>query len=120
MLQSVKIVLYVLMVAVSLGGSAGANYPVGDLNEDRRVDLEDLQVLAGQWLDESCLILDCEADLDGANGINTVDFALLAENWGGKGTALVMSEFMASNSKTLLDENDDSSDWIEIYNPTDA
>ena len=28
----------------------------------------------------------------------------------------VISEFMASNSGSLLDENSDSSDWIEIYN----
>ena len=29
----------------------------------------------------------------------------------------VISEFMASNSQTLDDEDGDSSDWIEIYNP---
>ena len=40
---------------------------------------------------------------------------------------LVISEFMASNSSNppleageLLDEDGDSSDWIEIYNPTDT
>jgi hypothetical protein len=27
------------------------------------------------------------------------------------------TEFMASNNKTLLDEDDDASDWIEIFNP---
>jgi hypothetical protein len=30
----------------------------------------------------------------------------------------VISEFLASNSTGLLDENGDSSDWIEIHNPT--
>lgn len=29
----------------------------------------------------------------------------------------VISEFMASNDRTLTDEDGDSSDWIEIYNP---
>lgn len=29
---------------------------------------------------------------------------------------VIISEFMASNSKTLADENGDFSDWIEIYN----
>ena len=29
----------------------------------------------------------------------------------------IISEFMASNSQTLNDEDGDSSDWIEIYNP---
>jgi len=28
-----------------------------------------------------------------------------------------ITEFMASNSRTLADEDGDSSDWIEIYNP---
>src|SRR5690606_14806914 len=28
-----------------------------------------------------------------------------------------ISEFMASNSRTLADENGDFSDWIEIFNP---
>ncbi len=33
---------------------------------------------------------------------------------------LVISEFMASNDGTLIDEDGDSSDWIEIYNAGDA
>ncbi|MGV3773617.1 MAG: lamin tail domain-containing protein [Verrucomicrobiales bacterium] len=32
----------------------------------------------------------------------------------------VISEFMASNSGSLLDEDGEASDWIEIHNPTDA
>lgn len=32
----------------------------------------------------------------------------------------LITEFMASNSTTLLDGNGDSSDWVEIYNPTAA
>ena len=28
------------------------------------------------------------------------------------------SEFMADNANTLVDEDGDYSDWIEIYNPT--
>ncbi|HON07396.1 MAG TPA: lamin tail domain-containing protein, partial [Verrucomicrobiota bacterium] len=30
---------------------------------------------------------------------------------------LVISEFMASNQRSLLDESGASSDWVEIYNP---
>jgi hypothetical protein len=33
---------------------------------------------------------------------------------------VVISEFMAANINTLLDGDDQSSDWIEIYNPTDT
>ncbi len=33
---------------------------------------------------------------------------------------VVISEFMADNDKTLNDEDGDSSDWVELYNPTAA
>ena len=33
-------------------------------------------------------------------------------------SSLVLTEFMASNSKTLADGTGEYSDWIEIYNPT--
>ncbi len=38
----------------------------------------------------------------------------------GAGADLIISEFMASNLDTLLDEDNDSSDWIEIYNGSTA
>ena len=34
------------------------------------------------------------------------------------GGGLLITEFMANNSNTLTDEDGDSSDWIEIFNPT--
>ena len=34
------------------------------------------------------------------------------------GDSLVISEFMATNYRTLLDQELDSPDWIEIYNPS--
>ena len=42
---------------------------------------------------------------------------------GGLGTAeaatnILLNEFMAANSHTLLDEDGDSSDWLELYNPS--
>ena len=36
------------------------------------------------------------------------------------GVHVVINEFMAANSKTLHDEDGDSSDWIELYNSGDA
>ena len=36
------------------------------------------------------------------------------------GLSLVINEMMAANGTTLLDEDGDSSDWVEIYNPTNA
>ncbi|MHC4424487.1 MAG: lamin tail domain-containing protein [Planctomycetota bacterium] len=120
MLRTVRIWLLSSVLTMFWAGWAYAQpYPAGDLNGDRSVNFEDMQILAQRWLDPSCLVPGCEADLNGAGGINMVDFALLAEDWGVEGATLAVSEFMASNSSTLLDENGDSSDWIEIYNPTD-
>jgi hypothetical protein len=33
---------------------------------------------------------------------------------------LLISEFMASNNSSILDSDDESSDWIEIWNPTNS
>ncbi|MHC4676727.1 MAG: lamin tail domain-containing protein, partial [Planctomycetota bacterium] len=41
----------------------------------------DLRILAWQWLDPACLAPGCTGDLDGSNGVNMVDYALLVRNW---------------------------------------
>ncbi|MBN2271198.1 MAG: lamin tail domain-containing protein [Sedimentisphaerales bacterium] len=99
-------------------------YPIGDLDGGRDIDMDDLRLFAQSWLSPGCVDPGCEADLDGRNGINLVDFALLARNWGG---IAIITEFMASNHSVeplgpgeLLDEDKESSDWIEIHNPTDT
>src|SRR6186713_3197422 len=33
---------------------------------------------------------------------------------------VIISEFMASNTRTLADEDGEYSDWIELYNPSDS
>ncbi len=120
-----------MIFIVFLAGPAGAQSQlVGDLNGDYKVNAKDLRALAWQWLDPACLVPGCIADLDGANGVNLGDLALLAQNWQLEEPHLVISEFMASNASRkpplspkegdLLDGNGESSDWIELYNPTDA
>ena len=59
--------------------------PPGDLSGDCKVDFTDLMALVGEWLDPpgcSDLAGDC-ADLggDGIDGVNLVDFSVLAEHW---------------------------------------
>jgi len=57
--------------------------PLSDLSGDCKVDCSDLEAFAEQWLDPlgcSGHPLGC-ADLAGNDGVNLVDFALLAENW---------------------------------------
>ena len=55
------------------------------------------------------------------------DYAFIAQEPQAQAPSLIISEFMANNgskapleSGELLDEDGDSSDWIEIYNPTNA
>jgi hypothetical protein len=126
--RAMKILLLILVFTVSLTGSISAQSQLtGDLNSDYAVDVKDLQAFSWQWLSEGCFVFDCTADLDDANGVNMADFALLAQNWLIVEPHIIISEFMASNTSDepleegeLLDGNGDSSDWIEIYNPTDT
>jgi len=125
MLLSVRTFLLSFVLSALFAASAWAvYYPVGDLDEGRDVDFDDLRLFAERWLDEGCLIPGCEADLDGRNGVNAADYALLARNWGG---TAVITEFMAANHSEeplgpgeILDEDRESSDWIELYNPSDT
>jgi hypothetical protein len=90
------------------------------------VDIEDLLILAEFWLREPGTLI-ALPDADGRNdGVNLTDFAALAENWDRSGPAAVISEFLAVNTAKppllaheILDENGNSSDWIELCNPTD-
>ena len=54
------------------------------------------------------------ADLDGANGANMIDFALLAEDGGLTTNTLVINEFMASNSSYIQDPQGQYDDWLEL------
>ena len=77
-----KIPMLSLMLTLFLLSSIVAEiHLVGDLNNDQNVDRKDLRILAWQWLDPVCLTPGCTADLDGNNGVNMVDYALLVRNW---------------------------------------
>ncbi|MBN1123676.1 MAG: lamin tail domain-containing protein, partial [Sedimentisphaerales bacterium] len=96
--------------------------PPGDLDGDCAVDIADLCILAQHWL-ESSQTVPVEGDIDGKDGVNLTDCSLLSEVWNKSGPAVVISEFMAVNSSKyplesgeLLDEDFESSDWIELYN----
>ncbi|MHC4545100.1 MAG: FN3 associated domain-containing protein, partial [Planctomycetota bacterium] len=114
-----SVIISLLSIAFLAGSTDAQAQLVGDLNVDHVVNFEDIQAFSWQWLDPACLVFGCTADLDGVDGVNMADFALMAKNWQVVDPHIVISEFMARNSSTLLDGNNDSSDWIEIYNPTD-
>lgn len=85
-LSGLGLLLLIVLPAVGV-------YPIGDLNEDSEVDFDDLRILADSWLNEICSVPGCEADLDGADGVNLVDLSILANNWGEKGTTLVINSY---------------------------
>ena len=110
--MSMRISLLCLVLTIALVGSGYAKCPVGDLNQDCRVDLLDMQVLAEQWLEPP----EKSADLNGDDSVNIRDLALLAMNWNQEGIPLTINELMASNSSSIPDTQGDYDDWIEIHN----
>ena len=123
MLRYAKISLFVLLLTVSLVCPVGAQHcpvvgSVGDLSGNCKVGWEDLEIFAGQWLNEGCSAPDCEADLDGVPGVDMSDFSVLADNWlEDYEITLVINEFMAKNDSFNRDPADnDFEDWFEIYN----
>jgi len=123
-----KISLLSAFLTTFLAFPASAQAPLlGDINEDHTVNSLDLRIFALQWLSAGCMTPGCLSDLNGADSVNMVDLALLAQNWQIVVPHINISEFMASNASSepledgeLLDGNGESSDWIEIYNPTDT
>jgi hypothetical protein len=89
---------HILMI---LSASWAKPCPKGDLNADCVVNETDLEVLSYQWLDPQGLCSGQSpgcANLDGAEGVNLVDYALLAGDWLVSGTQVVVNEFLASNN----------------------
>ena len=112
-----RILSLALVITVSSVGIVKADCPAADLTGDCRVDLLDVQVLAAQWLapSEDCPDGGC-ADLDGVDGVNMADFALLSRHWHEAGIPLTINEVMASNRNSIRDPQGQYDDWIEIYN----
>jgi len=86
--------------------------PSSDFNGDCRVDFLDLAILSDRWLNHD----------PGKGGLEHVhlDLGALADQWLEQVGPLVISEFMARNQDTLLDQDGESSDWIEIHNLTNS
>jgi hypothetical protein len=85
-----------------------------DLNGDLRVGFVDLAQLGRQWLRGTG-----SADLNGDGEVNAPDLALMARSWGMSPDGPIINEFLGSNTNGIVDKDNDTSDWIEIYNPTD-
>ena len=118
----VRILLFALIFCMVFACLVIAACPDGDLDGDCIVTLDDLLILAEHWMDPDCADPNC-GNLDGIHGVTMTDFAIMAQGWQKKGSRPVISEFLAANSSInqqegFVDEDNDSSDWIEIHNPT--
>ncbi|HUS72694.1 MAG TPA: hypothetical protein VMY06_06460, partial [Sedimentisphaerales bacterium] len=99
MLRTLKLLLLLLVLIAFLGGSPWESLQTteaqfnlaGDLDGDQRVDFKDLRILVQQWLDPWCVVSDCVSDLDGIDGVNMLDYAVLAGNWQ-QGQQVVINE----------------------------
>ncbi|MBN2513610.1 MAG: lamin tail domain-containing protein, partial [Sedimentisphaerales bacterium] len=88
--------------------------PEGDINNDCTVGMEDIFLMAQQWLDpygcdgfaQTC------ADLVGQDGVNLSDMAVLSSNWQRQGESIIVINEIQYNPdvKTELVE------FIELYN----
>jgi hypothetical protein len=93
-----------------LAGFIVVNFSAGYLNGNCKDNLFDLQVPVEQRLASSVSPTDLSIEAS----------VLLDDRLYQTNTSALISELMASNNDSLLDEDMDSSDWIEIYNPTEA
>lgn len=100
-----------LLVLLSVEITKAGVCPAGDLTGDCRVDMDDLTTLAQQWLLDNA-----SANLNDDSVINIQDFQKLSSSWKMKTSQIIISEFMADNSTSLQDDNNEFSDWIELFN----
>ena len=113
--------LSIVVLIIFFGCAGGMASLAGDLCDEYEFDLEDLLALSMQWLDEFGCVGhpdDC-ADLVGDDGVDMADFGVLSASWLDT-VDLKITEFMASNSSTLMDEDNEYPDWIEIFNPEEC
>jgi hypothetical protein len=107
-----RITSLVSLVILYITNSTIATCPIGDLNGDCYVNLEDIVLFSEQWLSQPNSV----SDLNGDEEIEATDLAILAQNWRLKGIPLFINEFMASNSSFIQDPQGQYDDWIEIHN----
>ncbi|MHC4676050.1 MAG: M6 family metalloprotease domain-containing protein [Planctomycetota bacterium] len=94
-----------------LKSSAGRWNPIlytnGDFNNDRNIDFEDLDILAGYWLWTEPEMI---ADLTSDNLVNFADYALFASNW--RQTGETSEDWLVDDvNSPCIDAGDPGSDY---------
>ncbi len=65
-------------------------------------------------------LIDISGLLCGRKGLLFLFFIITTKSFSQDVNQIHISEFMASNTSTIVDEDGDYSDWIELYNPTSS
>ncbi|MCK4293995.1 MAG: lamin tail domain-containing protein, partial [Planctomycetes bacterium] len=118
MLRSLRASLLAVALSASLAGSAWSACPQGDLDNDCRVDFNDVKFLAHRWLDPP----GSPADLVGGDGVDFPDFAVLAANWGAVGEFTGSLVVAISPPEVILDGAQwqvDGGDWRDTGEKVD-
>ena len=115
-----KAILSLVLLSVGQLVFAQTPYLQGGSNSESGADFSNPRFVPKQWVDENR-----SAPGYGIAGTHVSDYAFMAQEPEARKPSLIISEFMAINGSKapletgeLLDEDGDSSDWIEIYNPT--
>ncbi|MBN2139043.1 MAG: lamin tail domain-containing protein [Sedimentisphaerales bacterium] len=77
MVNSLRFSLFSIVLTLCLLGSGWGACPEGDLDNNCRVDFNDVKFLADHWLEP----VGSPADVVGEDGVNIGDFAIIAMNW---------------------------------------
>jgi len=110
-----KAILSLVLLSVGLLVFDQTPYLQGGSNSESRPDFSNPRFVPKQFVNENRSVP------------HVSDYAFMAQESQAQEPSLIISEFMAINGSKaplepgeLLDEDGDSSDWIEIYNPTNA
>ena len=95
------------------GASAGWDFHelAGDIARNNTVDINDLGIIAQQWLASGCGSVNqwcARADIDNSTGVDFVDYALLAKDWtktGAKGVLLQTIYGVAQDANGTITAN---------------
>jgi hypothetical protein len=105
--------------AQPLAGPLQASILTGDIDQDRDVDTADFaSQVGGMFSAAADMEYSPRFDLNGSGKVTIADSVLVrnARNNLLPARQVRITEFMALNDATLVDDDADASDWIEIYN----
>jgi len=113
---TVKVFLYAIFLTLGMFVFAGIHLLQKSNSVNAKTDLKNPELVPAQLTNENLSL----------KNVHIADHTFMAEDELQQ-PSLIISEFMAINGSKqpltageLLDEDGDSSDWIEIYNPTDT